>query len=154
MSQTPVPYKNQLVNIIKSALQNRMDEANAAIISAKDSRDSDTKSSAGDKYETGREMMQMEMNKAELQMQAAKKLLHELDKIDLTSSGNNVKPGSIVTTNREIFFMTIGFGKIEFDGKEVFVISPASPLGAILLNKATGTSFSFQGIDRLIVSVL
>lgn len=103
MSQTPVPYKYQLVNIIKSALQNRIAEANAAISSAKDSRDSDTKSSAGDKYETGREMMQMEMNKAELQMQAAKKLLHELDKIDLKSSGNNVKPGSLVTTNREIF---------------------------------------------------
>ena len=36
MSQTPVPYKNQLVNIIKSALQNRIAEANAAISSAKD----------------------------------------------------------------------------------------------------------------------
>ena len=146
--------KSQLVESIKDALLKRMDEASASIDSAKEARDGDTKSSAGDKYETGREMMQMEIDKAAMQLQSAKRLLHDLEKIDLTKSSTDINSGSLVTTNKEIFFVAIGFGKIHFDGEEIFVISPVSPLGTNLLNKKAGTSFSFQGIERKILTVL
>lgn len=154
MNQNSFFEKSQLVTLMKAALLGRMAEADASIVSAKEARDGDTKSSAGDKYETGREMMQMEMDKAAIQLQSAKKLLHELEKIDLTKSNAAIDSGSLVTTSNEIFFIAIGFGRIHLDGKEVFVISPASPLGSNLLNKKAGTSFSFQGIDRKILTVL
>ncbi|MBL7915284.1 MAG: 3-oxoacyl-ACP synthase [Bacteroidia bacterium] len=153
MNQKSLLYKSQLVALIKTALLNRMAEADASIVSAKEARDGDTKSSAGDKYETGREMMQMEIDKAAMQLHSAQKLLHELEKIDLTKSGPDVNSGSLVTTNKEVFFIAIGFGKIQFEGEEIFVISPASPLGSNLLHMQAGTTFSFQGIDRLILSV-
>ncbi len=153
MNQKSLLEKSQLVALIKAALLGRMAEADASIVSAKEARDGDTKSSAGDKYETGREMMQMEMDKAAMQLQSAQKLLHELEKIDLTKSGADITSGSLVTTSKEIFFVAIGFGKILFEGNEVFVISPASPLGSNLLHKQAGSSFSFQGIDRKILSV-
>ena len=55
--------KSEIHSNLRSILEKTLDEARGEYILAKESRDSDTKSSAGDKFETGREMMQREMDK-------------------------------------------------------------------------------------------
>ncbi len=77
---------NQLSNIIESKLAT----LNKAILLAKESRDSDTKSSAGDKYETGRAMMHIEIEKNEVQLSKTLKLKKELSEIDLLKEYNKV----------------------------------------------------------------
>ena len=57
--------KEQILNQLLTQLDQKTETAKTAIESAKESRDNDTKSSAGDKFETGREMMQMEIDKNE-----------------------------------------------------------------------------------------
>jgi hypothetical protein len=63
--------KTEIHSVIMLHLQERMEQGQKDYHLAKESRDSDTKSSAGDKFETGREMMQREMDKisATLDMQ-------------------------------------------------------------------------------------
>ena len=73
--------KIDLLRKLEEVIQSKIEELKLSIASAKESRDNDTKSSAGDKYETGREMMQMEINKASAQLAKHQLSLHELDKI-------------------------------------------------------------------------
>ena len=55
--------KSEIHANLRSILEKTLEEAQREYVLAKESRDSDTKSSAGDKFETGREMMQREMDK-------------------------------------------------------------------------------------------
>ena len=55
--------KSEIQANLRSILEKTLEEARKEYVLAKESRDSDTKSSAGDKFETGREMMQREMDK-------------------------------------------------------------------------------------------
>ena len=55
--------KSEIHLKLRSQLEKSVEEARKEYALAKESRDSDTKSSAGDKFETGREMMQREMDK-------------------------------------------------------------------------------------------
>jgi len=116
-----------------------------AIASAKDSRNNDTKSSAGDKYETGREMMQIEIEKNEVLLNQTAKQRKELTRIDVSEEFNKVAFGSLVVTDKGIYFISIGIGKIQIEDQICYAISLASPIGGLLKDKAIGDEVQFQG---------
>jgi hypothetical protein len=58
--------KGKLIELIKEDLKKKIQEMQRDFQLARESRNSDTKSSAGDKFETGREMMQKEMDKCSM----------------------------------------------------------------------------------------
>ena len=119
------------------------------IISIKKSRNSDTKSSAGDKFETGREMMNTELNKNEAQLSKTHILKKNLSQINLLKNYNKIEFGSFVKTNQETFFITIGMGKMKIDNTIYYAISTTSPIGKALQNKTAGDKIQFQ--DRAFI---
>jgi hypothetical protein len=82
---------------------------------AKESRDSDTKSSAGDKFETGREMMQREMDKISASIDQSKNQLNFLSKINLNRPYSTVDLGCLIITDQGIYYISIGLGKVEIN---------------------------------------
>ena len=86
-----------------------------ALKSIEEARNNETKSSAGDKYETGRAMMQIEEDNNSRQLIQAVQLKTQLQKIVLNKKPVKVELGSIVTTNRSAYFISIGLGEIEFE---------------------------------------
>lgn len=145
--------KKQLLARLNEQLDQNMVSAQQSIDSAKESRDSDTKSSAGDKYETGRSMMQFELEKNEVQLNKALHLKNELLKIDHQKVSLKAEFGSIVLTDQGNYFLAIGIGKVMLDGKCYYAISLVSPLGQLLNGKQNGDSFLFNGNDIKIVEV-
>lgn len=137
--------KAALQTIMSNDLNNKLKQLNNDIQSLRDSRNNDTKSSAGDKYETGREMAQIELNKLEIQLAKTKELLQELEKINTTSEFNKVDFGALVLSNHENYFISIPYGKIIHEGIAYYAISAASPMGAALLRKKPGESVEFNG---------
>lgn len=125
-------------------LKVRIDDAMQTIASAMESRNNDTKSSAGDKFETGREMIQMEINNNEIQLNKAHILQQELSKIDLHKISEKIEPGSLVITNHENYFISVAMGKIMVDDQTYYAISLASPIGLLLSGKRKGDQVSFQ----------
>lgn len=103
----------------------------------------ETKSSMGDKYETGREMLNLEKQKIATQLDEVKKQLKELETLSVEKTTKKVRPGILVKTERQIFFLAIPLGKIIVEDQEVFVLSPQSPLGQAMLNKVVGDEFGF-----------
>ncbi|MFM6975381.1 MAG: 3-oxoacyl-ACP synthase [Sphingobacteriaceae bacterium] len=137
--------KIQILEQLKLALAQKIAESENAIASAKESRDSESKSSAGDKYETGRAMMQIELQNQEIQLNKALQLKNELHLINLQQAYEKAVLGSLVLTNREHYFISIGLGKIEVDGHPYYAISLASPIGMLLKDQQAGQTISFQG---------
>ncbi len=51
------------------------------------------------------------------------------------------------------FFVTIGVGLVEFEGKNIMAISPQSPIGQAIAGKITGDSFDFRGKMQQIIAI-
>jgi hypothetical protein len=147
----------QLKSLILNRLKEIIDEK-AAIIKteielALETRDSETKSNVGDKFETTREMMQLEIEKNMVQLNKFDVLKNELTKIDVYKIHNKVEYGSLVFTSENKYYISIGLGKIEVNNEPVFCISLNSPIGKILQNKKTAEKIIFQGKEINITKI-
>jgi transcription elongation GreA/GreB family factor len=128
-----------------SLAQTKVDEAQQVVRSLKDDLLSETKSSVGDKFETGRAMLQQEQKKADEQLYNAKELLATLQAINADSTLPVINTGSLVTTDQGNYYIAAAMGKLIVDDKPVYVISLASPLGQVLKGKKAGDSISLNG---------
>ena len=136
--------KRELLIECKKILQSRIDITRQIMDQAQASANDEAKSSVGDKYETGRAMMHLEKEKAEVQLAETLNLKRALDKIDKNASSETIQIGSVVLTDNGNFFLAVAIGEIEVNGDHFFAISTVSPLGKELLTKKVG--------DRVIVN--
>jgi len=121
-----------------------MNAAELAIEEAQKASNDDTKSSAGDKYETGREMMQQETNRNMGQLNEANKLKIALNKINPLVVSEKVLAGSVVITTTGNFYVAVSAGRLTVNGEIYFAISPASPIGSMIMGKKKGFEFKLN----------
>ena len=115
---------------------------------------SETKSSAGDKHETGRAMLQLEMEKAGQQLSGIAQLKVVLSKIDVLKSSKNACLGSIIVTDKARYFLSISAGQLVVADKSYFAISVSSPIGKLLLGKQEKEVISFNGKTIEIIEIV
>lgn len=127
--------------------------AGEAIRMAQESANEETKSSAGDKYETGRAMAQLEIEKGRSQWAEARKLKAALEQLREPATTEVAIRGSLVFTDQGNYFLSIPAGKLEIDGVTWFAISPASPLGSALMGARIGASVAFQNKQIRVVAL-
>jgi transcription elongation GreA/GreB family factor len=124
--------------------EQRIQTAREAMNSAQAAANAEGKSSAGDKYETGRAMMQLERDQHARALAEAQKLKQALENIDPQRSSTVVQPGSLVHTSIGSFFVAISLGRLQLAGNEFMAISPQSPIGALLMGKKEGDRLEFN----------
>ena len=113
-----------------------------------------TKSSAGDKHEVGKAMMQLEQEKLGKQLHDINRTISFFEGIKKQSNQpDEIGVGSLVLTNNGFFYLSISLGKIEYNGKFIFVISSASPIGKTLLGKKVGYKFNFNGKEVEVMAI-
>jgi hypothetical protein len=127
---------------------------NFLISSAVDSRNNDTKSSAGDKHETSRAKVQTDIDNYTKQKLNLTSQLNLLKSIDLVKTSRRVDYGSMVYTNKGIFFIAIGLGKLTLNEENIFAISLASPIGMVMKHKLEFQTFNFRNIVYKITKIL
>ena len=121
-------------------------EANLQTIAdAQKASNDDTKSSAGDKYETGRAMMQQEKDRGMAQLNEANKQKVFLNSIATNTCHTKAETGSLIFTDKGNFYLAISAGVLRFQGVEYVAVSPASPIGMKLKGLAEGQNFSLNG---------
>jgi|SRR5690606_5112442 len=146
-------FKKLVYQVCHQQIRERVANINIAIEQAEYAGADDTKSSAGDKYETTREMMQQEIVRNQSQLLEAKKALFQLEQLEDASSEPQAAPGSLIETNKGLFYLAISLGQLAVGDYKVLVLSPASPLGQILNAKNKNASFSFNGISYTIKDI-
>src|SRR6202000_1151954 len=105
-----IEIKKTLYRMCIEYVQKRMEAAQLAINEAQKASNDDTKSSAGDKYETGREMAQQQTNRHLAQLNEANKLKVALNQISPAVISDEAEPGSLVITDGGNFYIAISAG--------------------------------------------
>lgn len=113
----------------------------------------DSKSTAGDKHETSRAMMQLEQEKLGAQLKILEEQQRQLDQIPLQNNSGKVNNGSLVETDRGWIFIGAALGKINVNNKEVICISQQSPLGKLLFVQDSGSIVSLNNVKYQILSI-
>lgn len=147
--------KIKLYEHCKSVIEKQIVTAQNAIASAEESRNNETKSSVGDKYETGRAMMQNEIAKNQAQLAKATQFKMELAQIIPDKKNEIVEQGSLVMTNHGNFYIiNTGLGKIKLEDITYYAISLASPIGHVIGHKKVGDELSFQNRKYVIKEII
>lgn len=137
--------KNKLLKACITYVDKRMLTITTMMASAKKDLESETKSSAGDKHETGRAMLQLEMEKASQQFDTVKAMNEVLRKIKIDGKNDIARLGSLIYTSHGNYFLAISAGQVFIESDAFFVVSVSSPIGQLLLGKRKGNVFDFNG---------
>lgn len=137
--------KLDIISHLLQVLDSRIAEIKTALASAKEARDTESKSSAGDKYETGRAMVQIELSNLEQQLQNQVELKTEVLRVNPELTTEKVGFGSLISSTSGTYFIAIGLGKIVVGNETVYVVSLASPLGKALKGAQKGETISING---------
>lgn len=149
-----IEHKKELFIACTNYINDNIKVLEAALNDAQEAANSDTKGSAGDKHETGRAMMHIEKEKNAKQLSERLRLLEVLRLINPDESSKEVKIGSLVSTNNGIYFISIAMGKFNLDEDVIYIISPVSPIGQLLLGKVVGDEVKFNGRKFVIKGVV
>lgn len=148
-----IELKKKLLEKCIEFIDKRISLESDAIERAKNAAAGEEKSSAGDKYETGRAMMHLEQEKYARQLKKAIDLKKSLLQLDIKKKYSSPAPGSLVLTDKENFFFAVSADDIEIDGEDYLPLSFASPLGQAFMNSIVGDLVSFRGTDYLIQEI-
>jgi predicted Zn-dependent protease len=137
--------KQVLYNQCVAYVQSRMAAAEQAFKAAEQASNDDTKSSAGDKYETGRAMMQQEKDRNTIQLNEANKLMVALNSISTKGNSNIIETGSLVLTDSGKFYIAISAGTLTIDKESYFAVSAAAPICMQMIGRKAGDEFEVNG---------
>ena len=104
--------KQELYNQCLEFIDNRFKTVQNTIKEIQESLLSETKSSAGDKHETGRAMLQLEREKAGNQLAEIVKVKEALSKISVEKTSQTIGLGSVVYTTKANYYIAISAGEV------------------------------------------
>jgi len=137
--------KQEIHKICSETVEEKIKSMQGRLDSLNESMKNETKSSVGDKYETGRAMIHIQKDQIMKQLSEALELRTKLTQVNPSKKSAKVALGSLVVCNSGNYYISVGLGKIVFDKQVYFAISVISPIGKLLLNKEVGDEVSFRG---------
>ena len=144
--------KVEVLSAIQALLQNQIDDYLNELESVNEEIGKETKSSAGDKFETSREMMNQEISRLEERIAYSNKQLNTLKQLTRKKS-EQVENGSLVYTNQGAFFFGLAFGKLSIEATTIMGLSLNSPIGKAISGKKVNDSFTFVNRDYSIQKI-
>lgn len=149
------------MEVIKSAVkkhcvalvQDKIEQIKFSIRQASDSLHNETKSSAGDKYETAREMVQQDLSRYQNQLFEVNRELTLLQNLKDNVS-TKIEIGSLVRTSLRHIYVATGAGLQIIDELPVFCISAQSPLYRALEGRTMGETFIFRSQEEEVIEII
>ncbi len=146
--------KEQIIELCRAYLQEKQTSLQLIITDINEATHTETKSTAGDKHETGRAMMQLEQEKLNKQLADIQQQITEFNKIDFSKISNRIALGSLIETDKGYYLIASAIGKLTIELKNIFVISPQSPLGIAFKGYSKDETVSFNNTSYKILSVV
>lgn len=126
-------FKTKVYNQCLAVVNERLNFLQQSISELMQGAANESKSSAGDKHETARAMMQLEQEKLTAQLGETLQQKNTLEKINTLQHQQIIAMGSLIKTNKGYLYFSVPIGKINVDGKDVMALSIQSPLGKKLM---------------------
>jgi ElaB/YqjD/DUF883 family membrane-anchored ribosome-binding protein len=113
----------------------------------------DTKSSAGDKFETAREMANQEINKLQTVLHDKKRFLQLLQSESFSKTHSTIQSGTLVQISGNWYFFGVPFGKLMYKKKQVLGIGLTAPFAQAFLQKVVDSTIVFGGNELIIEQI-
>ncbi|WP_336718614.1 hypothetical protein [Chryseobacterium mucoviscidosis] len=143
--------KSKILEAVKSRIAEKIQKLEKLIEETRASNN-DTKSSMGDKYETGREMLQQEINNLQRQLNESLNQQSIVQKISSDPS-SKVQNGALVKTDKGLFYISASAGEIMVDQQKIMTVSAESPLAKAMYGLTENQNFSVNNVTQKIVEV-
>lgn len=134
-------------------VQQKIDTLQRNLHDLSDSAGNETKRTAGDKHETALAMLQIEQENNSRQLKEVLQQKATLEKLDPHLETEMIVRGSLVHSNKGIYYISLGLGKMKVNEETVFAVSPEAPLGKLMLMKKAGDAFTFNDTDYKIITI-
>ncbi len=154
MSKVPANIKYLLHAHCQQYVAERITSLQQLLDELQQSLQNETKSSAGDKFETSRAMVQAEQDRAKKQLTEAQNLKADLAPILPEKETTTIQAGSLVSTPQANYYLAIPAGKVTLDGTLYYLLSPKAPIAQLMLGKQAGEEFTFNGKTLQVVDVI
>ena len=146
--------KKVLYNQCLNFIENRLQTVKNTIKEIQESLQAETKSSAGDKHETGRAMLQLEREKAGSQLAEIEKTRLILSKVNIEKTSNKIGLGSVIYTTKFNYFISISAGKLVIKNDVFYAISANTPIAKLLYGKEVESLITFRNTTFKIISII
>lgn len=147
-------FKQTLFLFCKTFVEDRIARIQNSISDIQEALISETKSSAGDKHETGRAMLQLEREKLGQQLSEIEKVRQILSKVPTEKKASIIGLGNLVKTSQADYYLAISAGEFKEKKQSVFCISAATPIGRLLVGKLVGDVVIFNGQEIKIIEIV
>lgn len=153
------PLKQELRAAVLAALESVM-KSELAVASAqfeglRESLEGEAKSTAGDKHETGRAMVQMEMEQAAGRLARLEEMVRNWSRLQPDRIRTEAGPGAVVSTSIGRFVVGLAWGAFEVNENEVWrAISADAPLALAMRRCGEGDVLNFRGRSVEILQVV
>lgn len=148
-----IDFKNRLKLHCTDTIQERIAASQRLMDEAQEAANSESKSSAGDKYETSRAMNHLAKDMHAAQLASNRQELAAVMNINCNSIAEKISTGCFIKTSGPCFFIAAGLGKLVLEDVTVFFLSPNVPLSALLIQKKKGDLFLFNKQSLLIEDI-
>lgn len=151
--ENPKEFKKKVYRHALDQVEERIVELEKQLDRLMESKESETKSSMGDKYETGATMIQIDEEKVREQLNRNRSVKVDLEQLVLDNAYSQVHKGNLVKTDKGVYFVGIGLGQIKIDGQPCFCVSTAAPMGQALLGSKVGDEVNYNA-SKIIVQAI
>jgi len=146
--------KKDLLSFISALIEKRINKSEEIINSIEESIHSETKSTAGDKHDTSRELLHQERNKAAQNLKNQLMKRKTLIQLNNFPSSVNVGFGSLLNTNQGWVFIGLSIGNIQFNEEQVLCVSPISPFAKAFEGASQGDCVEFNNTSFVIETII
>lgn len=145
--------KKEIIEYCRVLISEKLDELKSQVNELMNDAESDSKSSAGDKHETARAMMQLEQEKLNRQISEFQKQEEALNTIRTDVESDEVRVGSLVKTDKGTILIAVPIGKVMITNESCMVVSPISPIGQALIGLKVKSKMEINGNSFKILSI-
>lgn len=146
--------KAELIDFLTIRFTDDVNEIQADLTLISNDLANDTKSSAGDKFETAREMANQEISKLQSVLAEKKRFLQLLQNDAFQSKSATIQAGALAQIEEIWYFFGLPFGKTTFDSKTVIGIGLTAPFAQAFLQKEKHSIVNFgqknQSVNEII----
>lgn len=146
--------KARLIDFLTFRFTNEVTEIQADLALISNDLANDTKSSAGDKFETAREMANQEISKLQSVLAEKKRFLQILQNDAFQSRSSIIQAGALVQIEEIWYFFGLPFGKTTFDNETVIGIGLTAPFAQAFLQKEQHSVVNFGQKNQTVNEII
>ncbi|MDB4563825.1 hypothetical protein N9084_00810 [Flavobacteriales bacterium] len=148
------PIRPLIVAALETSMKEGLEQSQAAFQELQGSLEGESKSTAGDKHETGRAMVQMEMEQAALRLSRVEGMIRQWQSLDPIRRREQVRPGGVVRTDQGGFVIGVAWGAFDVPEEGQWrAISANAPLAQAFHGLGPHSTVEFRGKTWRIISV-